>query len=216
MKITLSRIIAIFMLALILLVSGQWLYIQNLLSKNDSLKKENKSLIDFNEVFQDSLQVTTTKLNTSAAKVKVVSMELETVQKMSEDYRLEFIKQFNSVDKKLKNLEAAAKVNAVNRISIVSPLRDTVFIYKDTVAGKVFSWSDDYNKVEGTILRDSISIDLESQVPLEGVVAWERDNWKFFGKKRKWLPFGKKMSVAELTSPNKSIQITEVRILNVQ
>jgi hypothetical protein len=213
MKITLSRIVALVFLALLFLTIAQWAIINNLKSKNDQLKDENKSLIEFNEVFQDSVEVTTTKLNTQAAKVQVVSMELETVRKMSEDYRLEFISQFNSVHKKLKNLEAAAQIQAVNRISIAAPLRDTIFI--DSLAGKTFKWTDQYNQVSGAILKDSIAINLISQVPIEGVVIEERENWRLFGKERKWLPFGKKRLSAELTSPNRSVQITKVSLLDV-
>lgn len=216
MNIILSKLVALLLAVFAVLVLGLGLYTIHLKNQNNKLKKENRSYVEFNQVFQDSLKITKTKLNTEAVKVKVANMELSTIKKMSEDQRLEFIHQFESVNRKLKNLEAAAKVNATSRISIAAPLRDTlIVVHQDSASARHFHYKDKYNLVQGIVYSDSTSLSVITEVPLEGVVVTERDNWRLFGKERKWLPFGRKRLVAEFTSPNQNVRITDIKILVV-
>lgn len=219
MNIILSRIVAAVMVLLVLTCLGSFVFITFLQNQNEKLKNENKSLLEYNEISRDSIEYTKTKLNTEAAKVKVVSMELKTLRKVSEDQQLQFIKQFNSVNRRLDNLYAAAKFSATSSISIAAPIRDTLVVLPDFPEGltkRYFEWRDEYNFLEGVLSKDSANINMICRIPVEGVVIEERDKWRLFGKERKWLPFGKKRIKAELTSPNRSARITDVKLYRVK
>jgi len=114
-----------------------------------------------------------------------------------ETKELSWLKEFESLNRKYKNLEKATSIamsfrsDSIKRITITAPCEnDSIKLFR-------FYVHDEYNFIDAVVLDTP---DFEIRVPLHIAYLWERK--KFLG-----LRIGKKEYFNEVVSPNKLISI---------
>ena len=134
--------------------------------------------------------------NQEVARVKSTQISLDNVNRLLETKELSWIKQFDGLKKKNRNLEQAASINmsfrgdSVIRRTIYVPCSDTLKLFR-------FYIHDEYNYIDAVVLDTPV---FELKVPVYIANLWERK--KFLG-----LRIGKKEYFLEATTPNKLLRI---------
>jgi len=131
------------------------------------------------------------------ARVKDAQITIDNVNRLIETKELSWLKQFESLNRKYKNLEKATSIamsfrsDSIKRITITAPCEnDSIKLFR-------FYVHDEYNFIDAVVLDTP---DFEIRVPLHIAYLWERK--KFLG-----LRIGKKEYFNEVVSPNKLISI---------
>ncbi len=184
-------------------------------------KEETESLILFQSELQREVETYRNKYDQAVARNEAIKFETATIKELVKKGELQYLKQFEGLNKRLNNLESTMQTNAEVIKTFGTDLGDTIIYINDSVANQVetFHFKDDYLEAKGLIYQDSLRMEnLVMQVPLNQVVYWERQHWKLFGKRRGWLPkwFSKKKYISEVTSPNPDVSITELSFLQVR
>jgi len=135
--------------------------------------------------------------NNEVARVKDTQITLDNVNRLIETKELSWLKQFESLNRKYKNLERAASIamsvnsDSIKVITVTAPCEnDSIKLFRYYI-------HDEYNFIDAVVLDTP---DFEIRVPLHIAYLWERK--KFLG-----LRIGKKEYFNEVVSPNKLISI---------
>jgi hypothetical protein len=168
----------------------------------DKLQRENEQVIQF--IKNDAGQVThyKNKADRETAKSNVLDLTLRNARELINTERLEFIKQFNGVNKRLNNLESVNQTTAQLIREWQLPLRDTFLLSIDSsmLPAKVFAYSDSLNTISGVIQGNEIKPRISITVPLQGIVYWQR-------KRILGFRIGRKKWYSEITSTNPYVRI---------
>lgn len=154
------------------------------------------------------------KLGMEVAKVKTLSLSYKNLKDLQESERIKFVRKFEGVKKNLRNVDAIMSANAQSKstvsIPIVSGVADSIFFYD----GKIIAFSGlfEHDSISGTITKDSVIINRVTNVPLQGVIFWQRG--KVLGLYRGWP--AKKHWEAQLTSPNPNVRITDFEFIQIR
>ena len=134
--------------------------------------------------------------NQEVARVKSTQISLDNVNRLIETKELSWLKQFNGLKKKYRNLEQASSVDmsfrgdSIIRRTIYVPCSDTLKLFR-------FYIHDEYNYIDAVVLDTPV---FELKAPVYIANLWDIN--KFLG-----LRLGIKEWVTEATTPNKLIRI---------
>jgi hypothetical protein len=194
-----------------------------LIKRIDTVKTERDQAIEFNNARTDSVEYFKNAWGREAARVEVRDLTIRNMNRMHTDERLSWIRQFESVNKRMNNLESAtrtvARVVGEWEVPITTPdtprvvddwswVNDTTWLIPDI---RLFDNRDEWIRIQGTITADTVVVHADAKVPVESVVVWQRK--KFLGLLRMW-PAGKEW-FSETASPNPYVRITESTVVRV-
>lgn len=144
------------------------------------------------------------ELGKEVAKNELLELDRKSFKALQEEFSY-LHKEFDGVKKNLRNVEHVTQITAQIIDSLKLPTNDTTMVINNEIVNvKTFDYQDDYNRVSGIVMKDSTSVHLEIEVPLDGVVYWER----------KWF-LGKKIYTTEMTSKNSKVHITKLESIRV-
>lgn len=184
--------------------------------KFQRVKKERNQAIEFSNARQDSIEYFKNAWGRETARSAVLDLTIRNARRLQSDERLAWVRQFESVNKRMNNLESATRTvaRAVGEFKI--PI--------DTTTQQGWTWLDDstwlqpnvrtfdnHNEwihIRGTITADTVVVYADAKVPIESVVVFERK--KFLG-----LRIGRKQWFTESASPNPYVKITESTVIRV-
>lgn len=164
------------------------------------------------QVASDSGRVARTYINLFGKEVsrnKVLSLSALNAKDLRSTQELAWLNQFEGVNKKLNNLDAALRLQAQYNQTLKIKTRDTVILSAggpgdSTVRARLFSYKDQYNVITGVTSGDTTLLTAKIIMPIEGAVYWKRKHKFIFEKWR----FGRKEYSSELTSKNPFVHIT--------
>lgn len=134
--------------------------------------------------------------NQEVAKVKSTEISLDNVNRLMETKEFNWLKQFESLKKKNRNLEQAASINmsfrgdSIIKRTIYIPCSDTLKLFRYYI-------HDEFNHIDAVVLDTPV---FKSRIPIDIVGLWERK--KFIG-----LRIGRKEWFLEATTQNKLFPI---------
>ena len=189
------------------------------------VKTERDQAVEFNNATQDSLRYFKNGWGRETARSAVLDLTLRNAQRLQSDERLAWVRQFESVNKRMNNLESATRTVAQAVGSFTMPLKDTSLILSgwlndstwlalgDTAdraptPARVFDNTNEWIRVRGIITDDTVTVRVNTKVPIESVVVFER-------KKVLGLKIGRKQWFQETASPNPYVRITESTVIRV-
>lgn len=129
----------------------------------------------------------------------------------------EFKKHYDEIAKtakdlgiKLNRLESASTTRTETKIKVVTDVRDSI-VYRDSIRDvlKVFNWKDPWTRVDGTIDKDSVDIDVQTTDTLVQVVHRVPHKFLFF----KW---GTKAIRQDVTVKNPHTKITYTEYIELK
>lgn len=210
-RLILSALAFIAVLSLLWLIQAQRRMIMRLNTDNGQLIK----------MANDSGRVARTYINLYNEEVshnKVLELSMRNVGALRNTPELAFVKKFAGVNKKMNNLEETIKVQAdvIARLKLsnhdtLAQTQNFASPQPDSIAGKSFTYGDEYNIINGLVLPDTTQLFVDIQVPIDGVVYWQKKHHFIF---KNWR-FGKKEYFSELSSPNKWVHISQHEFINV-
>ncbi len=211
------KIISILGGAVILL----WVTLALLIKRLDTVKTQRDQAIEFSNSRQDSLEYFKNAWGRETARSAVLDLTLRNAQRLQSDERLAWVRQFESVNKRMNNLESATRTVArtVGTFSIPTQPVDTTGFDKwwndstfwqteDLALTRTFDNRDEWIRLQGTITDDTVVVRANALVPIENVVVFER-------KKILGLRIGRKQWFSETASPNPYVTITESTVIRV-
>ena len=153
---------------------------------------ENARLSNNIEALTSETTLYKTQCDESAASVVALQLELDEYRKQ----HAHNTKRIKALGVKLRRVESIATTASQSALDIVSPLRDTIFIERvlsDTA--KLFSWRDNWVRLEGMIRNDTVKCHIESVDTLRQVI--HRVPRRFW-----FIRYGTKVIRQEITSSN--------------
>lgn len=200
------------------LIAGIWLTSRS----NRKLRADKSRLSHALVVSGDSLKHYRNSHGNLVSKIGVIELEKKELRRLYEAGQYEWIRQFESVNKRLKNLEMAQSVGVkvTERISSGMVAIDSLRVESglDTIRIQAYKlqYATDFTTLRGIVTIDSsahFSGDLEVKVPLQQVITTYREGWKLFGKRRSWLPFGRRRYETEVMSLNPNAKIDHIETI---
>jgi hypothetical protein len=179
---------------------------------NDQLKRvktERNQAISFNIARQDSVKIIKQENGMLVGRIRVQDLTLRNAEQLMQDERLSWIRQFESVNHRLNNIEQASRttVKIVGNFKI--PLRDTVVHRGDSVFQvRTFDNHDKWFRVSGIIMPDTVEVIPHLDLQIRSVIVWERR--KFLG-----LRIGKKDYHGESSTDNPYATISGMEITRI-
>ena len=155
--------------------------------------REAQRLDNNQEALMEQITLYRTRLNESAASVRVLQLRCEEYRRL----RAEEQRRIRELGIKLRRVESAATTATRSEIEVAAPLRDTVILH-DTL--RVFEWRDPWVKIDGVVYRDSVECRVESVDTLRQVVHR-------VPRKLLFVKYGTKAIRQEITSSNPHTQI---------
>lgn len=211
-------------LTLILVVAtlvGAW-FTNHYRNKFRNEREEKEQLVIYRSEQTKQLETYKNKYNREVTRSQAIQFERATITELVKNGDLEYLQQFDNLNKRLNNLEATMQSNTRTISRFSTGLADTVIIdHSDssTFKARKFNYKSKYLTAQGLILADTLRMDsLVMEVPIATVVYWQRQHWKLFGNRRKWLPklFGKKQYLSEITSDNPDVKITQHQFIGLR
>lgn len=173
------------------------------------LKTERNQAIKFDLARQDTLETYKNKLGITIARAEIQDLTNRNLRKLQEDERLFWIKQFETVNNRLNNVEQASRFTATIVGNFKIPLRDTTIVVNDsTFTVRTFDNHDQWLRVSGVVTPDTIEVIPNVKIDIQSVLVWQRR--KFLG-----LRIGKKEYFAEAKTDNPYATITGMEITKI-
>ena len=131
------------------LVCGAKMY-QNLLNEKNRYKNNQEALTT-------ELQTYKTESGKNAAKILQLELSKKEFEKICAD-QAEIVKDMNLKIKRLESVSSTGSKTTVHATTVltdtvIKTVHDSVFVYEN---GKHFTWNDNWNKIEGTIVGDKV------------------------------------------------------------
>lgn len=155
--------------------------------------REAQRLDNNQEALMEQITLYRTRLNESAASVRVLQLRCEEYRRL----RAEEQRRIRELGIKLRRVESAATTATRSKVEAAAPLRDTVILY-DTL--RYFEWRDPWVKIDGVVYRDSVECRVESVDTLRQVIHR-------VPRKLLFVKYGTKAIRQEITSSNPHTQI---------
>lgn len=175
----------------------------------EKVKTERDQAIDFNNI-RDSVMYYRNKVGQEVARARVSELSASNALAMLDDERLVWIKNFESINKRMNNLEQASRTIAVAMGKFRIPLRDTTIVTVDgSVKAKTFDNHNEWFRIKGMVLEDTVVTTPIIPVPLQSVITWKRKH-KFLG-----IRFGRRQWFTETSSDNPYVKITLHEVIRV-
>lgn len=196
-----TRLRLLIYICITVLFIGLLSYVNFLRSKVDNLESY-KSMYEVehreNKIFRakDSLWHNNSEVATITKQTAKYVKDLEDLHK-----------RFDGVNKRLNNLEIYSTLSTETTIHKTVKVKDTIIYNTDSVAlyGKTGKYEDEWEKATGTLIGDSLILDIKHIDKLETVMYWDR-TW-FLGKK-KWYN--------EIVSKNPNTIIKSQKIIKTE
>lgn len=174
-----------------------------------TLKIDRDQAIAFNNARADSLERYKNKYGIVVSRAEVLDLSLRNMQKMREDERLFWLREFESLNKRLNNVEQASRVTAEIVGNFKIPIQEVPIYRGDSLFQvRTFDNEDPWLRVSGVILKDSIEVIPNVKLDIKTVFLWERK--KFLG-----LKIGRKEFYAEVLTDNPYATIRSVEVTRV-
>jgi hypothetical protein len=183
---------------------------------------------DLTKVANDSGRLAKTYRNlfgNEVSKNNLLRMDVKTVQDLRKTSELKWLEKFEGLKKNASNLESASRIDAVAEFDLTGWVDSTLFLRDPTVSITegatnvtkydvyipVFSYSDKYNSITGSIkgTLDSVKIKGIIVAPIKGAVYWQR-------RKVLWMRIGKKNYFSEFLCENDWVHITNHEEIQVR
>ncbi len=210
------RLIGLGILILLFIGGATTIFLQN--KKINTLSAEREQLV---QMASDSGRIAKTYINLHGREISrnnVQSLTLKNLRDLLANKEFADLDEFEALKKKNKNLDAIITIQADAIVKLKMKPRDTLVVIsdssgkKDSVLGKFFAYEDEYNQLNGLILPDSTTINAQVEVPIKGVIYWQRNHHFIF---KNWR-FGKKEYFSEMFSPNKWVHIAGQELIKIQ
>src|SRR5687768_16421575 len=116
------------------------------------LKTERNQAIKFDLARQDTIETYKNKLGITIARAEIQDLTVRNLRKLQDDECLFWIKQFETVNYRLNNVEQASRFTASTVGNFKIPLRDTTIIVNDsTFKVRTFDNHDQWLRVSGVV-----------------------------------------------------------------
>ena len=150
-----------------------------------------------------------TKDSLSAAKNDALTLRIDELQR----YREKDLKTISALKKKNEDLNNLVTELSNTKVEIKTEVRDSI-IYVDSskLNAKVFKWSDNWVDVNGTIVKDSVDIEVSSRDSLVIGVTTEYKRFLGFLWKTKKIKSQKVYAI----SKNPHTTITNIECVNIK
>lgn len=101
-----------------------------------------------------------TKDSLSVAKNNILTLRVKELEK----YYNDSYKEINSLKKKNESLESIVNNYSNTKVEIITQIKDSVII-RDSIVynSKTFNWKDNWVSVNGSIINDSVQLDINSR-----------------------------------------------------
>lgn len=177
----------------------------------DRLREEREQAITFAATESNTTEFYKNKADRETARAGVLELSLRNTRELIENERLNFVRQFDGVNRRLNNLEQVSHSTAQVVASWKLPLRDTIILNLDSTRtpAKFFTYTDSLNHISGIVSGTEIIPRIQITVPLQGAVFWQRK--KFLG-----LRIGRKRWYSDITSTNPNVRITKHEFIKVK
>ena len=172
--------------------------------QRDSEARDKETALTFANSKQMETERYVNSFNNAVARTKVMEISLSSVQALRNTERLKYLKEFEGLKKKMKNLGNGISINAV--IDSI-PFTTVVIPCKDSVRAFHYQLIDEWNTISAMVLDTP---KFEIKVPIRSAVYWQRKH------KVLWWRMGNKEWFIETFSPNKLVDITEQELMMVQ
>ena len=139
---------------LLLIVFGIWLH-----RRADEIARLRNNC----EALSSETRLYKTRLDESAASVVALQLDLDEYR---EQHRRD-LKRIRSLGVRLRRVESVAKSATKSEVEFVAPRQESPLLHDTT---SLFSWSDAWMRVEGTIRGDSVECKVESVDTLHQIV----------------------------------------------
>jgi len=172
-------------------------------------KDRTEQVTQYALIARDSAIVYKNKFGDAVSQVETARLDAHNMKALKEDLA-EITDRFNSINKRLANLEYASKVtlSAVTTLEGVS--KDTVVMI-DSVEVPAFQFSafDQYYKVEGLVIPSlkKVTVTPSFSAEIYAVTYWKRKH-KFLG-----IRFGRKEYKSEITSNNPYVKFSDYKVV---
>jgi hypothetical protein len=174
------------------------------------LHTERAQALAFANVAKSKTTFYKNRLGRETAKTQILDLSLRNARELQNNDRLNFVKQFEGINKRLNNLDEVSQAHLQFFKDWKLPLRDTVLLNIDStlLPSKVFSYKDSLNVIRGTIQGKEIYPHIEINVPLQGAMYWQRN--RILG-----LRIGRKKWFSEITSTNPFVKILSQETIRI-
>jgi hypothetical protein len=179
--------------------------------QNHRLRLERDQAISFDLARQDTVKQIRQENGKLVSQVEVQDLTIRNTRQLQSDERLTWITQFESVNKRLNNVEQASRFTAKVVANFKIPLRDTTIVMADSTVQHIrtFDNHDEWVRVSGVIMPDTIEVIPYVKIQIKAVLLWERKH-KFLG-----IRFGKKEYFAEGMTDNPYATITGMEVTKI-
>ena len=160
-------------------------------------------------ILRDSAIVYKNKYGDAVVQVETARLDAHSMKALKEDLA-EITEKFNSVNKRLANLEYASKATLVAVANLEGTTTDTTVVVNSVeVPAFQFSAFDPYFKVEGLVIPSLKKVTVTPSFTAEvyAITYWKRRH-KFLG-----ISFGKKEFKSEITSNNPYLKFTDYKVV---
>jgi hypothetical protein len=180
-------------------------------SQVDKLRNEKNQAIAYIKAGNDSTTYYRNAHGIEVAKNEVLDLTVRNAKDLQDDERLAWIRNFESVNKRLNNIEQASRTTMQIVGDFKIPLGDTTIVNIDSTITRArkFDNHNEWFRIKGIVTSDSIVTTPYIPVPLESVIVWERKH-KFLG-----IRFGKKQYSSETSSPNPYVHILKHEVIRI-
>jgi predicted nuclease with TOPRIM domain len=209
-----TRLKFIFILTAIIAAMG--FTVTSLIKENRKLRQDKRHIAKVLVENQQELAYVKDKLGNEVATSEVKDIrikDLNNIVNNLKDERLQWITEFEGLRKNLRNLELATKINTETILKFETGFDPEVtIVYQgDSVKARPFTYTEPYFYQSGLVLQDRLIVDsLRVEVPIDGIVLWERKH-NFLG-----IRWGKKTYESQFRSKNPNARITgfeQIRII---
>lgn len=175
----------------------------------DRLKVEKREAIEYAKNDSSVVVWYRNKLNLEVSKVGVLNLSLSNTRQLLETERLNFVKTFDGVNKRLNNLEHASQTTLEAVGNFRMGLKDSTLRVDDSsMTVRKFDNNNGWFHISGYVARDTIIVHPQFNMTMQSVLYWKR-------KKILGLRIGRKEYFKETTSLNPFVHITRDEFITV-
>lgn len=196
-----------------ILVTAMGAAIFLLTKQNQRLRLEKNQAISFNLAQFQKIQQYKTDSGKLVSRIQNQELTINNLRNLIDDPRLSWIKELESVNKRLNNVEQVSQYTAEVVGNFKIPIRDTtIYVNDSTFKIRTFDNHNKWLRVSGVIMPDTIEVIPYVKVNVKSVLLWERSKWpsQKFG-----VRIGKKTYYSEAMTDNPYATITGMEITDI-
>lgn len=149
-----------------------------MMKKQDNLIDDNARLVSNQEALSDSIRFYKTESDESAASVLQLSLRNIEIKRQYED----LVRHVDNLNIRLRRVQQISRSATETRLEIDTTAKDSIVYVCNTIPDtmRIFRWSDDWVRVSGSIMADSIKLNVVSVDTLIQVVHRVPKKFLFF------------------------------------